>query len=107
MASATRLTSRQRRSLTDDGYLLVPSLLGGADLARIAARLAGHVRQTVATWAEDPSRDTREGCVTTRFDLDDPGLAGRPLRCLDAHDGAVLAARASRASSRVRASGIR
>ena len=75
MATATRLTPQQRQSLTDDGYLLVPSLLDPADLAPIAARLAEHVRQTVATWAEDPSLDTHGGAVTTRFDLDDPGLA--------------------------------
>ncbi len=34
-----------------------------------------HVRQTVATWAEDPSLDIHGGAVTTRFDLGDPGLA--------------------------------
>ena len=44
----------------------MPSLLGGADLARIAARLAEHVRQTAATWADDPILDTHEGCVTPR-----------------------------------------
>jgi hypothetical protein len=75
MATPTRLTPRQRRSLTADGYLLVRSLLGGADLARITARLADHVRQTVATWADEPSLDTYGGCVMTRFELDDPGLA--------------------------------
>lgn len=75
MATVTRLTPRQRRSLTGDGYLLVPSLLGGADLARIAARLAEHVRQTVAAWADEPSLDTHEGCVVTCFPLGDPGLA--------------------------------
>ena len=75
MATATRLTPQQRRSLKDDGYLLVPSLLGGADLARITARLAEHVRRTVATWADDPSLDTHEACVCTRFHLDDSGLA--------------------------------
>ena len=75
MATATRLTPQQRRSLKDDGYLLMPSLLGGADLARITARLAEHVRQTVATWADDPSLDTHEACVCTRFHLDDSGLA--------------------------------
>ena len=83
MATPTRLTPQQRRSLQDDGYLLVPSLLDPADLAPIAARLAGHVRQTVASWAEDPSPDTHGGVVITRFDLDDPGLAPccqHPLR---------------------------
>lgn len=75
MATPTRLTPRQRRSLTDDGYRLVRSLLCGADLARIAARLEEHVRHTVAAWAEEPSLDTYEGCVLTRFELDDPGLA--------------------------------
>ena len=75
MATPARLTPRQRRSLTDDGYLVVRSLLGGADLARITARLAEQVRQTVATWADDPSKDTTEGCVTARFGHDDPALA--------------------------------
>lgn len=75
MATPTRLAAQQRRHLKDDGYLLVPSLLDPGDLARIAARLAEHVRLTVATWAEDPSLDTHGGAVTTRFDLDDPGLA--------------------------------
>ena len=75
MATPTRLTPQQRRQLNDDGYLLIPSVLDPADLARIAARLAEHVRQTVATWAEDPRLDTHGGAVTTRFDLDDPGLA--------------------------------
>jgi hypothetical protein len=67
--------TRRFRYVTDDGYLLVPSSLDPADLARITTRLAEHVRQTVATWAEGPSLDTRAGAVTTRFDLDDPGLA--------------------------------
>jgi hypothetical protein len=75
MATPTRLTLRQRRSLTNDGYLLVRSLLEGGELARIAARLDEHVRHTVAAWAEEPSLDTCEGCVLTRFELDDPGLA--------------------------------
>ena len=69
------LTPRQRRSLKQDGYLLVPSLLGGDDLARITARLAEHVRQTVATWAKDPVLDIHEACVVAQFRLDDPGLA--------------------------------
>jgi ectoine hydroxylase-related dioxygenase (phytanoyl-CoA dioxygenase family) len=75
MATPTRLTPQQRQSFKDDGYLLVPSLLDPADLAPIAARLADHVRQTVATWAEDPSLDTHGGAVITRFGLADPGLA--------------------------------
>lgn len=75
MATPTRLTPPQRQSLKDDGYLLVPSLLDPADLALIADRLAEHVRQTVATWAADPSLDTHGGAVITRFGLADPGLA--------------------------------
>jgi ectoine hydroxylase-related dioxygenase (phytanoyl-CoA dioxygenase family) len=75
MATPARLTPRQRRSLKQDGYLLVPSLLGGEDLTRITARLAEHVRQTVATWAKDPVLDTHEACVVAQFRLDDPGLA--------------------------------
>ena len=75
MATPARLTPRQRRSLKQDGYLLVPSLLGGDDLARITARLAEHVHQTVATWAKDPVLDIHEACVVTQFCLDDLGLA--------------------------------
>jgi hypothetical protein len=75
MTTPARLTPRQRRSLTDDGYLVVRSLLPGADLARITARLAEQVRQTVAIWADDPSLDTTEGCVIARFGNDDPDLA--------------------------------
>ena len=75
MATAAQLTPEQRRSLRQEGYLLVPCLLGGADLARITARLTGHVRQTVATWAANPALDTHEACVVTQFGLDDSGLA--------------------------------
>ena len=75
MPTPARLTLRQRRSLTDDGYVLVRSLLDAGDLARIAARLEERVRQTVAAWAEEPGLDTHEGCVMARFELDDPGLA--------------------------------
>lgn len=75
MATPIRLAPEQRRSLRQDGYLLVPALLDRADLARITARLDEHVRQTVATWADNPALDTSEACVVTRFGLDDPGLA--------------------------------
>jgi hypothetical protein len=57
MATLTRLTPQHRRHLKDDGYLLVPSLLDPADLARIAAQLAEHVRQkgpSPSPWTPEP-----------------------------------------------------
>ena len=39
MAGQAELTSRQRRSLAEDGYLLVPSLLPADAVAALAARL--------------------------------------------------------------------
>ena len=39
VAGQAELTSRQRRSLAEDGYLLVPSLLPADAVAALAARL--------------------------------------------------------------------
>ncbi len=69
------LTSRQRRYLQDRGYLVVRSLLDQTVLARIRDRLEELVRQAVAAWAEEPSLDTTEGCVTVEFDVADPDIA--------------------------------
>jgi Phytanoyl-CoA dioxygenase (PhyH) len=75
MALRARLTARQRRSLLDQGYLVVSSLLDRAVLARITDRLQGLVRQTIAAWAEEPSLDTSEGCVMASFDVADLDFA--------------------------------
>jgi len=75
VAARAALTSRQRRFLLDQGYLVVRSLLDEAALARARERLAGVVRRTVAAWAEDPALDTTEACVEAEFDLADPDFA--------------------------------
>lgn len=54
---AGQLSAQQRRSLERDGYLLVPSLLDEAAVARMAGRLAEFVRQTVEAWDADPAPD--------------------------------------------------
>jgi ectoine hydroxylase-related dioxygenase (phytanoyl-CoA dioxygenase family) len=72
VAGQAALSSRQRRSLLDQGYLVVRSQLDPAVLARIRGRLEEVVQQTVAAWAEDPSLDTTEACVIAHFGLDDP-----------------------------------
>jgi hypothetical protein len=74
VVTSTRLTPRQRQALRQEGYLLVPALLGGGELARITARLTEHVRDTISAWAENPALDTHNACVVTQFDSDDPGL---------------------------------
>jgi len=75
MAARAQLTSRQRRFLQDQGYLVLRSLLDQAVLARIRNRLDERVRQTVAAWADQPSLDTTEGCVVAEFDAADLGFA--------------------------------
>jgi ectoine hydroxylase-related dioxygenase (phytanoyl-CoA dioxygenase family) len=75
VAARTRLTARQRRFLQDQGYLVVRALLDEAVLAPIRDRLDLLVRATVAAWADDPSLDTAEGCVTAAFDVADPCFA--------------------------------
>jgi len=75
MAAMAQLSSRQRRFLQDQGYLVVRSLLDQAVLTRIGERLQELVRQTVAAWADEPSLDTTEGCVVAEFDVTRPDFA--------------------------------
>jgi len=75
VAARAQLSSRQRRFLQDQGYLVVRSLLDQAVLTRIRDRLQELVRQTVAAWADEPSLDTTEGCVVAEFDVTDPDFA--------------------------------
>jgi len=48
VAEQAELTSRQRRSLAEDGYLLVPSLLAADVVAALAARLDELARAIIA-----------------------------------------------------------
>jgi Phytanoyl-CoA dioxygenase (PhyH) len=76
VAGPTVLTDRQRRSLADDGYLLVPSLLAAGAVGRIAAKLGQLVRATVDAWDATPDMTWEEGgVVRLRLDLADPGFA--------------------------------
>jgi ectoine hydroxylase-related dioxygenase (phytanoyl-CoA dioxygenase family) len=75
VTARAQLSSRQRRFLQDQGYLVVRSLLDQAVLTQIRDRLQELVRQTVAAWADEPSLDTTEGCVVAEFGVTDPGLA--------------------------------
>jgi ectoine hydroxylase-related dioxygenase (phytanoyl-CoA dioxygenase family) len=75
MAAKARLSARQRWFLGDKGYLVVRSLLDQSVLTSIRDRLEELVRQTVASWADEPSLDTTEGCVVANLDPADPCFA--------------------------------
>jgi hypothetical protein len=49
VAGQAELTSRQQRSLAEDGYLLVPSVLAGDVVAALAARLDELARAVIIT----------------------------------------------------------
>jgi Phytanoyl-CoA dioxygenase (PhyH) len=83
VAGQAELTSRQRRSLAEDGYLLVPSLLPADAVAALAARLDELARAIIAE-ADSAAREQWEeaGVVRVRLDPADPGyalLARQPL----------------------------
>jgi len=48
VAGQAKLTSRQRRSLAEDGYLLMPSLLPADAVAALTARLDELARAVIA-----------------------------------------------------------
>ena len=75
MAIQAKLSARQRRFLLGRGYLVVRSQLAPAVLTPIRDWLEELVRQTVAAWADDPSLDTTEACVTATFGAADPRFA--------------------------------
>jgi ectoine hydroxylase-related dioxygenase (phytanoyl-CoA dioxygenase family) len=76
VAGQAELTSRQRRSLAEDGYLLVPSLLPADAVAALAARLDELARAIIAE-ADSAAREQWEeaGVVRVRLDPADPGYA--------------------------------
>ena len=77
------LTDRQLRSLSGDGYLLVPAVLPDGVASGLARRLDALVRATVAEWDATPDMKWEEGgVVRLRLDLADPEFApcvGSPL----------------------------
>jgi hypothetical protein len=76
VAGQAELTSRQRRSLAEDGYLLVPSLLPADAVAALAARL-GELARAIIAEADAAAREQWEeaGVVRMRLDPADPGYA--------------------------------
>ena len=76
MAGQAELTSRQRRSLAEDGYLLMPSLLPADAVAALAARLDELARAVIAEAdAADGGQWEEAGVVRVRLDPADPGYA--------------------------------
>ena len=70
------LTDQQLRTLSDDGYLLLHSVLPDAVTGGLARRLDALVRATVAEWDATPDMKWEEGGVVgLRFDLADPDFA--------------------------------
>lgn len=76
MAGQTALTGRQRHSLADDGYLLLPSVLAVGTVDGLAGRLGQLVRATVDEWDATPDMKWEEGgVVRLRLDLADPAFS--------------------------------
>ena len=70
------LTSQQRRSLSADGYLLMPSVLAAPAVDALAARLDKAARAVVGQWDADPALQAEEaGVVRLRLAPADPGYA--------------------------------
>src|SRR5207237_384509 len=65
--------SRQRRSLAEDGYLLLPSVLAADAVAAVAARLDELARAVIAE--QDAVGEQWDGVVSVRLDPADPGYA--------------------------------
>jgi glycine cleavage system regulatory protein len=73
VAGQAELTSRQRRSLAEDGYLQMPSLLPADAVAALAARLDELARAIIAE--RDAAAEQWDGVVSVRLDpADSPGL---------------------------------
>ena len=73
VAGQAELTSRQRLSLAEDGYLLMPSLLPAHAVAALAARLDELARAIIAE--RDAPAEQWDGVVSVRLDPADPGYA--------------------------------
>ena len=82
MAGQAELTSRQRRSLAEDGYLLVPAVLAADVVAALAARLDELARAIIAErdaaigeQGEQGEQWEEAGVVRVRLDPADPEYA--------------------------------
>jgi hypothetical protein len=78
VAGQAELSSRQQRSLAEDGYLLMPSLLPAAAVAALAARLDELARAVIAEAEADAAAGEQweeAGVVRVRLDPADPGYA--------------------------------
>jgi hypothetical protein len=76
VAGQVELTRRQRRSLAEDGYLLVPAFLATDVVAALAARLDELARAIIAERDAAADEQWEEGgVVSMRLDPADPGYA--------------------------------
>jgi Phytanoyl-CoA dioxygenase (PhyH) len=76
VAGHIELTKQQRCSLADDGYLLVPSVLAGGVVHRLAERFVGAARQAVEELEASPGAQWEEpGVFRLRLDHADPDFA--------------------------------
>ena len=74
VAGQAELTSWQRRSLAEDGYLLVPAVLGADVVAALAARL-DELARAIITERDAAVGEQWDGVVSVRLDPADPGYA--------------------------------
>jgi hypothetical protein len=76
VAGQAELTSRQRRSLAGDGYLLLPSVLAADATGALACRLDGIARAAAQEWDASPGTQWEEaGVVRIRLDAAEPSYA--------------------------------
>jgi hypothetical protein len=81
VAGQAELTSRQRRSLAEDGYLLMPSLLPADAVAALAARLDELARAVIAEADAAGGQWEEAGVVRCALTPPTPGTplwSGRP-----------------------------
>ena len=107
VAGQADLTSRQRRSLAEDGYLLMPSLLPADAVAALAARLDELARAIIAE--RDAAAEQWDGVVSVRLDPADPGYAPlvRQPRLFSAADTVIGPGSSGRAELARAAAGVR
>ena len=96
MAGQAELTSRQRRSLAEDGYLLLPSVLAADVVATLAVRLDELARAIIAeadaAVGEQGEQWEEAGVVSVRLEPADPGygpLVRQPLLFSLWHSGTL------------------
>jgi len=76
VAGSADLTSQQRRFLSEDGYLLAPSVLAADAVDALAGRLDVLARAIAGEWDATPGKQSEEaGVARIRLDPADPGYA--------------------------------